>query len=50
MKFVVGENERNLSRLRFVHHKTHMEGLRRELGIGAVGGECQGAAKSMLYT
>ena len=34
MKFVVGENGRNpvknLSRPRFVHHETHMEGPRRE--------------------
>ena len=44
MKFVVGENGRNpvrnLSRPRFVHHETHMEGPRRELGTPAVGGEC----------
>ena len=43
MKFVVGENGRNpaknLPRLRFVHHETHMEGPRRELGTPAVGGE-----------
>ena len=43
MKFVVGENGRNpmknLPRPRFVHHKTHMEGPRRELGTPAVGGE-----------
>ena len=43
MKFVVGENgrnpEKNLSRPRFVHHETHMEGPRRELGTPAVGGE-----------
>ena len=43
MKFVVGENGRNpvknLHRPRFVHHKTHMEGPRRELGTPAVGGE-----------
>ena len=43
MKFVVGENgrnsEKNLPRPRFVHHKTHMEGPRRELGTPAVGGE-----------
>ena len=36
MKFVVGENgrnpEKNLPRPRFVHHETHMEGPRRELG------------------
>ena len=43
MKFVVGENGRkpvkNLPRPRFVHHKTHMEGPRSELGTPAVGGE-----------
>ena len=43
MKFVVGENgrnpEKNLSRPRFVHHETYMEGPRRELGTPAVGGE-----------
>ena len=43
MKFVVGENgrnpEKNLPRLWFVHHETHMEGPRRELGTPAVGGE-----------
>ena len=43
MKFVVGENgtnpEKNLPRPRFVHHETHMEGPRRELGTPAVGGE-----------
>ena len=43
MKFVVGENGRNpvknLPRSRFVHHETHMEGPRRELGTPAVGGE-----------
>ena len=43
MKFTVGENGRNpvknLARPRFVHHETHMEGPRRELGIQAVGGE-----------
>ena len=43
MKFVVGENGRNpaknLPRLRFVHHETHMEWPRRELGNPAVGGE-----------
>ena len=43
MKFVVGENgrnpEKNLPRSRFVHHETHMEWPRRELGIPAVGGE-----------
>ena len=36
MKFMVGENGRNpekdLPRPRFVHHETHMEGPRRELG------------------
>ena len=36
MKFVVGENgrnpEKNLPRPRLVHHETHMEGPRRELG------------------
>ena len=43
MKFVVGENgrnpEKNLPRPRFVHHETHMEGPRPELGTPAVGGE-----------
>ena len=43
MKFVVGENGRNpvknLPRPRFVHHETHIEGPRRELGTPAVGGE-----------
>ena len=43
IKFVVGENGRNpvknLTRPRFVHHETHMEGPRRELGTPAVGGE-----------
>ena len=43
MKFVVGENGRNpvqnLPRPRFVHHETHMEGPRRELGTLAVVGE-----------
>ena len=43
MKFVVGENGRNpaknLPRPRTVHHETHMEGPRRELGTPAVGGE-----------
>ena len=43
MKFVVGENgrnpEKNLPRPRFVHHETHMEGPRRELGTPAMGGE-----------
>ena len=43
MKLVVGENRRNpvknLPRPRFVHHETHMEGPRRELGTPAVGGE-----------
>ena len=29
----------NLPRPRFVHHKTHMEGPRPELGTPAVGGE-----------
>ena len=29
----------NLPRPRFVHHETHMEGPRRELGTPAVGGE-----------
>ena len=42
MKFVVEENGRNavknLPRPRFVHHETHMEGPRRELGTPAVGG------------
>ena len=43
MKFVVVENGRNpvknLPRPHFVHHETHMEGSRRELGTPAVGGE-----------
>ena len=43
MKFVVGENgrnpEKNLPRPRLIHHETHMEGPRRELGTPAVGGE-----------
>ena len=43
MIFVVGENgrnpEKNLPRPRFVHHETHMEWPRRELGTPAVGGE-----------
>ena len=43
MKFVVGENgrnpEKNPPRPRFVHHETHMEEPRRELGTPAVGGE-----------
>ena len=43
MKFMVGENgsnpEKNLPRPRFVHHETHMEWPRRELGTPAVGGE-----------
>ena len=43
MKFMVGENgrnpEKNLPRPRFVHHETHMEEPRRELGTPAVGGE-----------
>ena len=43
MKFVVGENGRNpvknLPRPRFVHHETHTEKPRRELGTPAVGGE-----------
>ena len=43
MKFVVGENgrypEKNLPRPRFVHHETHMEGPRCELGTPAVEGE-----------
>ena len=42
-KFVVGENGRNpmknLPRPHFVHHETHLEGPRRELGTPAVGGE-----------
>ena len=40
---MVGENgrnpEKNLPRPRFVHHETHMERPRRELGTPAVGGE-----------
>ena len=43
MKFAVGENgripEKNLPRARFVHHETHMEGPRHELGTPAMGGE-----------
>ena len=39
MKFVAGENginpEKNLPRFRFVHHETHMEWSRRELGTPA---------------
>ena len=41
MKCVVGENarnpEKNLPRPRFVHHETHMEGPRRELGTPSGG-------------
>ena len=41
--FVVGENggnpAKNLPRPRFVHHETHMEGPRSELGTPALGGE-----------
>ena len=40
MKFVTEENgrnpETNLFRLRFVHHETHIDWLRRELGTQAV--------------
>ena len=40
---MVGENGRNpvknLPRPHFVHHETHMEGPRCELGTPAVGGE-----------
>ena len=40
---MVGENgrnpEKNLPRPHFVHHETHMEGPRCELGTPAVGGE-----------
>ena len=43
MKFVAGENgkspEKYLPRTRFVHHETHMEWPRRDLGTPAVGGE-----------
>ena len=43
MKFAVGENGRNPAknppRPHFVHHETHMEGPRRELGTPTVGGE-----------
>ena len=39
MKFVVGENERNPVKNLPVHHETHMDGPRRELGTPAVGGE-----------
>ena len=43
MKLVVGENGRNpvknLPRPRVIHHETHMEGPRRELGTPAVGVE-----------
>ena len=48
MTFVVGENgrnpDKNLPRSRFVHHETHVEGPRRELGTPAVGGERHEAA------
>ena len=54
MKFVVGENGRipvkNLSRPRFVHQETHMEGPRRELGTPAVGGERLTACATRPYT
>ena len=44
MKCVLGEKwrnlEKNLSRPRFVHHQTHMEWPRRELGTPAMGEEC----------
>ena len=40
---MVGENGRNpvknLPRPRFIHHETHMEGPKHELGTPAVGGE-----------
>ena len=56
MKFVVGENGRNpvknLPRPRFVHHESHMEGPRRELGTPAVGGErltAYNKSKEILY-
>ena len=43
MKFVPEENgrnpEKNLPRASFVHHETHMEWPRRELGTPAMGGE-----------
>ena len=43
MKFVEGENgrnpERNLPRLQFFHHETHIVWPRSELGTPAVGGE-----------
>ena len=43
MKCVLGENgrnpEKNLPKPRFVHHETHMEGPRHELGTPAVGDE-----------
>ena len=49
LKFVGGENgrnpEKNLPRLSFVHHETHKEGPRRELGTPAVGGECLAVVK-----
>ena len=43
MKFVAGENwrnpEKNLPRLRFVHHETHMERPRCDFGITEMVGE-----------
>ena len=43
MKFVAGENGRSpetkTPRFHFVHHKTHMESTRRELGTPVVEGE-----------
>ena len=43
IKFVAGEKERNpeknLGRLRFVKHETHIEWPKRELGTSAVGSE-----------
>ena len=54
MKLVVGENGRNpvknVPRPRFVHHETHIEGPRRELGTPAVGGERLTASSELHIT